>query len=133
VYSSTFQHPPSQADVLGAACIIFWTLTSIALIKYVAIVLHADDDGEGKTTVTSSSDKLHLLQVHVHFQYSSDFVKKQGGCRHMMIVRGSKAMGQYSILMCLKRPPAFLSRGPRWAAERGNKLCSVLTQYSFHV
>jgi KUP system potassium uptake protein len=49
VYSSTFQHPPSQEDILGAACIIFWTLTSIALIKYVAIVLHADDDGEGKT------------------------------------------------------------------------------------
>ncbi|GAQ83496.1 Potassium transporter family protein [Klebsormidium nitens] len=49
VYSNTFHSPPSHQDLLGAACIIFWTLTSIALVKYVMIVLHADDDGEGGT------------------------------------------------------------------------------------
>lgn len=53
VYSSTFHHPPSHQDLLGAACIIFWTLTSIALVKYVMIVLHADDDGEGELKIPS--------------------------------------------------------------------------------
>lgn len=36
-----------QDDVLGAVSLIFWTLTLVVLIKYVGIVMMANDDGEG--------------------------------------------------------------------------------------
>lgn len=49
VYSSTFTSTPSQVDIIGALSIIIWSLTLIVSVKYVCIVLHADDDGEGGT------------------------------------------------------------------------------------
>lgn len=49
VYSSTFTSNPSYDDLVGALSIIIWTLTLIVTVKYVFIVLRADDDGEGGT------------------------------------------------------------------------------------
>ena len=49
VYSSTFVSTPSHDDLLGAVSLIVWTLTLIVSIKYVGIVLRADDEGEGGT------------------------------------------------------------------------------------
>ena len=49
VYSSTFSANPSYDDLLGALSLIIWTLTLIVSIKYVLIVLRADDEGEGGT------------------------------------------------------------------------------------
>ena len=48
VFPSVFYQPPSRDDAMGALCLIFWTLTSIGLLKYVGIVLYANDAGEGK-------------------------------------------------------------------------------------
>ncbi len=55
VYSSTFQGNmvtsdgliKTPKDILGALCLIIYTLTLIPLIKYVFIVLQANDNGEG--------------------------------------------------------------------------------------
>ncbi|KXZ41691.1 hypothetical protein GPECTOR_318g18 [Gonium pectorale] len=50
VYSTIFSKlDPSKNDVLGAVSLIFWTITLIVLVKYVGVVLLADDDGEGGT------------------------------------------------------------------------------------
>lgn len=49
VYSSTFRDPPSYDDLLGALSLIIWSLTIVVCIKYVGIVLCADDEGEGGT------------------------------------------------------------------------------------
>ncbi|DBA83964.1 TPA: Potassium transporter, variant 2 [Trebouxia sp. C0004] len=50
VFSSTFtENTPSETDVLGAMSIIFWTITLIVVVKYMLIVLLADDNGEGGT------------------------------------------------------------------------------------
>ncbi|KAF7879587.1 hypothetical protein EAF04_000782 [Stromatinia cepivora] len=49
VYSSTFTSHPSYDDLVGALSIIIWTLTLMVSVKYVFIVLSADDDGEGGT------------------------------------------------------------------------------------
>ncbi|KAL9126571.1 MAG: hypothetical protein Q9217_004401 [Psora testacea] len=49
VYSSTFSSNPSYEDLLGALSLIIWTLTLMVSIKYVLIVLRADDEGEGGT------------------------------------------------------------------------------------
>ena len=49
VYSSTFKEPPSYNDLLGALSLIIWTLTITVTIKYVCIVLNADNEGQGGT------------------------------------------------------------------------------------
>jgi len=46
VYSSTFSEEPEYRDLLGALSLIIWSLTLIVTIKYVFIVLRADDEGE---------------------------------------------------------------------------------------
>lgn len=54
VFSSTFLSPPSRADIRGALSLIIWSLTVIVTLKYVLIVLRADNDGEGGTFSTYS-------------------------------------------------------------------------------
>lgn len=49
VYSSTFSSEPEYRDLLGALSLIIWSLTLIVTVKYVFIVLRADDEGEGGT------------------------------------------------------------------------------------
>ncbi|KAB1203080.1 Potassium transporter 5 [Morella rubra] len=50
VYSSTFTDGiKHNDDILGVLCMIVYTLTLIPLIKYVLIVLRANDNGEGGT------------------------------------------------------------------------------------
>ncbi|KAF8680689.1 hypothetical protein HU200_045650 [Digitaria exilis] len=53
VYKSTFAeditHSETNEEIFGALSFVFWTLTLIPLIKYVTIVLRADDNGEGGT------------------------------------------------------------------------------------
>ena len=49
VFSSTFTYnAPTNTDVLGAMSIIFWTITLVVVLKYMLIVLLADDNGEGE-------------------------------------------------------------------------------------
>jgi KUP system potassium uptake protein len=38
---------PTQADVYGVVSMIFWSATLIVSVKYVAILMRADNDGEG--------------------------------------------------------------------------------------
>jgi len=51
VYTSIFkgklQTHLNEDAIFGAFSLIFWTLTLIPLLKYVFIVLSADDNGEG--------------------------------------------------------------------------------------
>ncbi|KAJ8500799.1 hypothetical protein OPV22_011351 [Ensete ventricosum] len=53
VYKSTFagdiEHSESNDEIYGVLSFVFWTLTLIPLLKYVLIVLRADDNGEGGT------------------------------------------------------------------------------------
>ena len=54
VFSSTFTSAPSHADLLGALSLIIWSLSMMVTVKYVLIILHADNDGEGGTFSTYS-------------------------------------------------------------------------------
>lgn len=54
VYSSTFSAPPSREDLIGAVSIIIWTLFLMVTVKYVFVILRADNDGEGGTFSTYS-------------------------------------------------------------------------------
>ncbi|KAA3463380.1 potassium transporter 6-like [Gossypium australe] len=53
VYKSTFDedihHSETNEEIYGVLSFVFWTLTLIPLLKYVFIVLKADDNGEGGT------------------------------------------------------------------------------------
>ncbi|GLT65147.1 hypothetical protein SLA2020_375950 [Shorea laevis] len=53
VYKSAFaediQHSETNEEIYGVLSLVFWTLTLIPLVKYVFIVLRADDNGEGGT------------------------------------------------------------------------------------
>ncbi|KAI7978940.1 Potassium transporter 26 [Camellia lanceoleosa] len=63
VFSSIRLSNPGEEDLLGIFSLIFWTITWIALIKYVFIVLRADDHGEGSTFALYS-----FLCRHINFQ-----------------------------------------------------------------
>ncbi|KAL9229376.1 hypothetical protein vseg_004848 [Gypsophila vaccaria] len=66
VFTSTFKGKRknylTEDAVFGAFSLIFWTLTLIPLLKYVFIVLNADDNGEGGTFALYS-----LLCRHAKF------------------------------------------------------------------
>lgn len=53
VYKSTFaediEHSETNEEIFGVLSFVFWTLTLVPLLKYVFIVLRADDNGEGGT------------------------------------------------------------------------------------
>ena len=52
VFKSTFaediQHSETNEEIYGVMSFVFWTLTLVPLLKYVFIVLRADDNGEGE-------------------------------------------------------------------------------------
>ncbi|KAI0854295.1 potassium transporter [Daldinia vernicosa] len=49
VFSSTFTSQPSYDDLLQVLSVVLWSLTIMVTLKYVLIVLHADNQGEGGT------------------------------------------------------------------------------------
>ena len=53
VFKSTFANVTvtNSDDIIGALSLIMYTLTIIPLIKYIIIVLRANDNGEGKPRI----------------------------------------------------------------------------------
>ncbi|KAI1335597.1 potassium transporter-domain-containing protein [Xylariaceae sp. FL0016] len=49
VYSSTFSDKPSYDDLVEVLSVILWSLTIMVTLKYVIVVLRADNQGEGGT------------------------------------------------------------------------------------
>ena len=49
VFSGTFTSPPPRDDVIGVLSLIVWSLLWMVTLKYVVIVLNADNEGEGGT------------------------------------------------------------------------------------
>jgi KUP system potassium uptake protein len=61
VFSSTFTEAPNRQNLLGALSLIVWAITLMVTVKYVLVVLRADNDGEGGTFSTYS-----LLSRYAH-------------------------------------------------------------------
>jgi KUP system potassium uptake protein len=49
VFSSTFASEPTKTDVVGILSLIIWSLLTMVTLKYVFIILRADNEGEGGT------------------------------------------------------------------------------------
>jgi KUP system potassium uptake protein len=47
-----FTAPPSREDLLGVLSLVIWSLLMMVTLKYVIIILRADNDGEGGTFST---------------------------------------------------------------------------------
>ena len=54
VFSSTFSAAPSNVDLLGALSLVLWALTLVVTVKYILVILRADNEGEGGTFSTYS-------------------------------------------------------------------------------
>jgi KUP system potassium uptake protein len=54
VFSSTFTEPPNRIDLLGVLSLVLWSVTLMVTVKYILVILHADNDGEGGTFSTYS-------------------------------------------------------------------------------
>ncbi|KAF2093051.1 potassium transporter [Rhizodiscina lignyota] len=52
VYSSTFSSVPDYKDLVGCLSIIIWSLFMMVTVKYVLVILRADNEGEGGTFST---------------------------------------------------------------------------------
>lgn len=85
MYKSTFEediiHSETNEEIYGVLSFIFWTLTLVPLLKYVFIVLKADDNGEGGTFALYSLLCRHarvssLPNCQVADEELSDYYKK---------------------------------------------------------
>ncbi|KAL0261587.1 hypothetical protein SLS55_003017 [Diplodia seriata] len=85
VFSSTFASEPSHEDLLGALSLIIWAITLIVTVKYVLIVLSANDEGEGGTFAIYS-----LLTRYCHI--SKQDPKKKSSYQIRRFLEDSRGM-----------------------------------------
>jgi K+ transporter len=64
-FSVMFSKAPinGDEDVIGALSLVLYTLILIPLVKYVLVVLWANDDGEGMLILNKTSEVHHLLSL----------------------------------------------------------------------
>ncbi|KAF2014199.1 potassium transporter [Aaosphaeria arxii CBS 175.79] len=65
VFSSTFTEAPDRQNLLGALSLILWAITLMVTVKYVLIILHADNNGEGGTFSTYSLLSRYAIQAKI--------------------------------------------------------------------
>ena len=63
VYSGTFASAPSYDDLLGVLSLIIWSMTMMVTLKYVLIILRADNEGEGGTFSTYSLLSRYVRRI----------------------------------------------------------------------
>ncbi|KAL0299644.1 UNVERIFIED_CONTAM: Potassium transporter 6 [Sesamum radiatum] len=85
VFSSTRLTNLSEEDLVGTLSLIIWTLTSLVLIKYVFIVLHADDHGEGGAFALYSCIRRH---VNFHSKFSVQYARLEPETNVHVMVEG---------------------------------------------
>lgn len=116
VYSSTFTSAPSRQDLIGVLSIIIWSLVTMVTIKYILIILHADNDGEGGTFSTyallsryiniTNRDPREASLVRMKRQKSTDLESGARAMRKGMessnFIRGLlKVMGILAVTMVM--------------------------------
>lgn len=94
VYRNTFAedigHTETNEEIYGVLSLVFWTLTLVPLVKYVFIVLKADDNGEGGTFALYSLLCRHarvglLPNCQVADEELSEYKKQHSCCRHVAV------------------------------------------------
>ncbi|XP_024535498.1 probable potassium transporter 17 [Selaginella moellendorffii] len=116
--SPLYVYPTAQIDsrnereYLGVLSVIFWTLTLIGVVKYVLIVLHANDHGEGGTFALYSLLCRHAnvgrhagkhygrLESDTEFSYFGDAERVRVHTRAKMFLEKSE-IAQKILLVCV--------------------------------
>ncbi|KAF7720250.1 Uncharacterized protein PECH_003365 [Penicillium ucsense] len=116
VYSSTFSSEPSREDILGAVSFVIWALTIMVTVKYVCIVLNADDEGEGGTFAIYSllsryaklvrHDPRHTNLLRMQRHNTNDLPKPNRMTRNLMerssVVKWAlKIVGAFGVSLLL--------------------------------
>jgi len=76
VFSSTFSAPPSKQDLVGVLSLILWSLVIMVTVKYICIVLCADNNGEGGTFSTYSLLSRYVSPYQVLSSFQSYIVHR---------------------------------------------------------
>ncbi|KAE8393701.1 potassium transporter-domain-containing protein [Aspergillus alliaceus] len=116
VYSSTFSETPSRQDLIGVLSIIIWSLIMMVTVKYVLVILRADNDGEGGTFSTYSllsrymnithRDPREASLVQMKRHSTNDLERTSRHVRHRiessnLVKRLLKVMGVLAVTMVL--------------------------------
>ncbi|OCT44926.1 putative potassium transporter [Cladophialophora carrionii] len=116
VYSSTFTSEPSKEDLVGVLSLIIWSLIMMVTVKYIIVILHADNEGEGGTfsTYTLLSRYMNItnrdpreatlvrLKRHASGDLESAGRAMRKGIESSRIVRGIlKTMGVLAVSMVI--------------------------------
>ncbi|WWC91458.1 potassium uptake protein [Kwoniella dendrophila CBS 6074] len=65
VFSSTFSDPPSKRDLIGILSLVLWSLILMVTVKYICVILRADNDGEGGTFSTYALLSRYVIKYHL--------------------------------------------------------------------
>ncbi|KAK9705964.1 hypothetical protein RND81_07G095700 [Saponaria officinalis] len=112
VYSSTFPNGVKhKEDIVGVLSLIYYTITLMPVVKYVFIVLRANDNGNGGTFALYSllcrNVKIGLIpnqqkedrEVQQYHQNNSNTTKKESGCSMKVQKSLEKSLfAKYSLL-----------------------------------
>ncbi|GAB7340608.1 hypothetical protein MBLNU457_7015t2 [Dothideomycetes sp. NU457] len=116
VYSSTFTDNPSHQDLVGVLSLIIWSLLMMVTLKYIIIILFADNDGEGGTFSTYSllsrylnitnRDPREASMVQMRRHMSGDLESSGRAMRHgieksRFIKSALKVIGIFAVTMVL--------------------------------
>lgn len=93
VYKNTFSgklrlHEEDE-EILGVLSLVFWSLTLIPLLKYIILVLGADDDGEGTLV---SVLFFYLTLRSIIYRFDTDFHMRKMAPRMLTNCLGLSAM-----------------------------------------
>lgn len=143
VYKSTFaediQHSETNEEIYGVLSFVFWTLTLVPLLKYVFIVLRADDNGEGGTFALYSLLCRHAqvgLLPNVQLadeeltEYTKDGTvpidKKNVGLELKSVFEKHKVLQRVLLVLALIGTCMVIGDGVLTPAISGTGICNVI-------
>ncbi|CAN6448648.1 unnamed protein product [Victoria cruziana] len=114
VYKSTFaediHHSETNEEIYGVLSFVFWTLTLVPLLKYVFIVLRANDNGEGGTFALYSLLCRHAkvgflpngqLADEALSTYKKELPSASGGSKVKMVLEKHRFLQNVLLILAL--------------------------------
>lgn len=143
VYKSTFaediSHSETNEEIYGVLSFIFWTLTLVPLIKYVFIVLRADDNGEGGTFALYSLLCRHarinpLPSGQLADEELSEYKKdRKNGSRLKSTLERHKILQRFLLVLALIGTCMVIGDGVLTPSISGKTRSSILSNLTLTV
>src|SRR5215475_4316097 len=100
-------HAATEPVILGILSLIIWALILIVTVKYVLILLRADNDGEGGTLalMALANRALGLVIILRHCQRRTVLRRRSDHAGNLCAVGGGRTFRRYASPPNLRRPP----------------------------